>query len=282
MNLQELRTFLAIVEAGSLVRASDALNVTQSTVTARLKSLEDELGQTLLVRNKSGATLTAAGVKLHRYADTIVNLWQQARQETALPDGLSGICNLACEFDLWPNLAERFAECLMDQYPDVSLSIWLGRQSDVTNWLNEGKSDLAFTYRSAHSQKQDQIVLPPDELVLVSDDPASPIRFNPSYVYVDAGEVFGRDHAIAYADAGTARLSFGNAPVALQHILRAVGSAYLPLRLVEEELSRNKLYRLHAAPSFSRAVFLTFDNRWKDGADWFYGIVDAYTQASQS
>ncbi len=48
MNLVNLETFLKIVETGSLVRASEALNVTQSTVTARMKSLENELGQTLL------------------------------------------------------------------------------------------------------------------------------------------------------------------------------------------------------------------------------------------
>ena len=97
MNLSELRTFLTIVETGSLIRASERLNVTQSTVTARLKSLEEEVGQSLITRNKSGAVMTAAGVRLHRYADTIANLWQQARQETALPDGMAGTCNLACE-----------------------------------------------------------------------------------------------------------------------------------------------------------------------------------------
>ena len=44
MNLQSLATFLAIIETGSLVRAAERLNVTQSTVTARLKALEDHLG----------------------------------------------------------------------------------------------------------------------------------------------------------------------------------------------------------------------------------------------
>ena len=46
MNIISLQTFLAIVETGSLVRASKKMNVTQSTVTARLKTLEEELGQT--------------------------------------------------------------------------------------------------------------------------------------------------------------------------------------------------------------------------------------------
>ena len=61
MNLTSLQTFLAILETGSLVRAADKLNVTQSTVTARLKTLEEELGQVLINRQKSGATLRRPG-----------------------------------------------------------------------------------------------------------------------------------------------------------------------------------------------------------------------------
>ena len=53
MNLSNLQTFLEIVETGSLIRASENLNVTQSTITARLKTLEQELGQTLFLRRKS-------------------------------------------------------------------------------------------------------------------------------------------------------------------------------------------------------------------------------------
>ena len=74
MNLAALQTFLTIVETGSLVRASEQLNVTQSTVTARLKTLEDELGTRLLNRYKSGTTLTPAGTRLLRYARAMTGL----------------------------------------------------------------------------------------------------------------------------------------------------------------------------------------------------------------
>ena len=74
MNLSSLQTFLAILETGSLVRAADELNVTQSGVTARLKTLEEELGQVLIDCQKSGATLTLAGAKLMRYAPAITGL----------------------------------------------------------------------------------------------------------------------------------------------------------------------------------------------------------------
>lgn len=273
MNLQELRTFLTIVETGNLVRASAVLNVTQSTVTARLKSLEDELGQTLLIRNKSGATLTAAGLKLHRYADSIVNLWKQARQETALPQGMSGVCNLACAYDLWPNLGSDFATALMAMVPDLSVSIWLGSQTDITNWLDEGKSDLAFTYRSAFTPRQTQRSLRPDRLVLVSTDPSAPIRFDPGYVYVDGGAEFGRDHAIAYADADTARVSFGSASVALDHILRVGGSAYLPARIIADHVKHGRLFERTQAPNFERPIYVTWDKGLIAAPDWLNTLL---------
>lgn len=275
MNLQELRTLLAIVDAGSLIRASQLLNVTQSTVTARLKSLEDEVGQTLVNRNKSGATLTAAGVRLHRYAGTISNLWHQARQETALPDGMSGMCNLACESDLWPNLGERFFQMLQADHPQVGISVWLGSQADVSRWLTEGKSDIAFTYRSAVSHGQGQVEVKSDNLVLVSTEPDSSIRFDPRYVYVEAGDTFGREHAATYADAGTARINFGNATTGLEYLLNVGGSAYLPQRLAQGALDQNQLSILQDAPSFKRPVFLTFSNEARDSWAWLDPMLDA-------
>ena len=83
MNITNLKTFLAVVEAGSLIAASKQMNVTQSTITARLHALEDDMGQKLLMRQKSGAALTASGLKFKRYAEVMVELWRQAKQETS-------------------------------------------------------------------------------------------------------------------------------------------------------------------------------------------------------
>lgn len=75
--------------------------MTQSTVTARLDRLEDDVGQKLLHRYKAGAELTAAGFTLQRYAELMLQLWRRAKSETSLPAGVTGACNLGCGFDLW-------------------------------------------------------------------------------------------------------------------------------------------------------------------------------------
>ncbi len=56
MDITLARTFLAICQTGNFVRASEQLYVTQSRVSARIKQLEDLLGQHLFIRTKAGAS----------------------------------------------------------------------------------------------------------------------------------------------------------------------------------------------------------------------------------
>jgi len=150
MNLNELKTFLAIIETGSLVKAAAQLNVTQSTVTARLKSLEDALGQTVIHRHKSGATLTAAGERLRKYAGTMNDLWTQARQDIALPDGLSALCNMSCDTDLWTGLGEEMFQHIRRTQPNVALSVWQSGPVEIAGWPAAWPmSRSAFTRRPA-------------------------------------------------------------------------------------------------------------------------------------
>lgn len=274
MNLSELRTFLTIVETSSLVRASHILNVTQSTVTARLKSLEEEIGQVLIIRNKSGATMTAAGVRLHRYADTISELWQQAKQETALPDGMSGICNIACEIDLWAGLGQQLFQTLQADQPQIAVSVWIGSAAEVSAWLDQGKSDLGLTYRSSVSQRQGQIELGDDDLVLVSTQMDGSLRSDPSYIYVEAGESFGRAHAAAFADTKATGISFGTATLGLEHLLKFGGSAYLPRRMVADAVEAGQLFLQPEPIHFQRRVYLTYNQSAHATWGWF----DAATQ----
>ena len=58
MDIELARTFLEIVSTGSFIKAADRLHVAQTTVSARVRLLEQQLGRPLFVRNKAGASLT--------------------------------------------------------------------------------------------------------------------------------------------------------------------------------------------------------------------------------
>ena len=256
MNLAALKTFLAIIETGSLVNASERLFVSQSTVTSRLQTLEADIGQPLFHRKKSGVTLTAAGIKFRRYAEAMTDLWYQAQQETSLPIGVSAICNFGCHPDLWPGIGRQLSNQLHNNYPDIALSFMPGQHDHLNQWLATGLIDAALTYRPISQQHQTIHTLSTEQLILVATKPDNPMRSDPNYIYFDAGQDFGRKHAAAYTDAGIAKVSFSCAVWALDYLLDKGGSVYLPEHLVRPLINKNELFVVENAPKFSRTAYL--------------------------
>ena len=100
------------------------------------------------------------------------------------------------------------------------------------------------------------------------------MRFDPGYIFVEAGEEFGRRHTVAYSDAGIAKVSFSSSSWALDFLLDRGGSAYLPQKLVHDLCLSEKLYRIAGAPSFSRNTYLATNNAASLSWPWFDDLVE--------
>ncbi len=268
MNLEEIRSFLAVVETGSLVAASRRLNVTQSTMTARINGLEEELGQKLLHRNKSGAELTSPGFKFLRYAELMVQLWGQARLEVALPEGFQAICNVGAEFDLWRHTGELFLGHVKKHSPNVALAIWPGEQSQLDRWLRTGLIDIAFCYAPQTSEK----FASDDQLVLVSTTPG---KAHENYIYIDHGDEFRRSHAATYPVEPTSPLTIASSEWAIDYMLRHGGSGYLPRRHAEPHLKAGSLHVMAGAPVFTRRIYVVENVQAVRNWAWYPAAVAA-------
>lgn len=273
MNLASIQTFVAIVETGSLVRASQRLNVTQSTVTVRLRGLEEDLGERLLVRDRAGASMTSAGRRFLRYAEGMIDLWRQAREDVSLPGEVDAVCSLACQIDLWPTLGRSLFRVLWQEYPTVATSAWHGNTPEIEEWLSTGLSNAALTYQPFEREGLSPHRLPDETLILVSNHPKASMQSAPGYVYVDAGEEFGRRHAAAFTNAGRAKSTFGAAVWALDHLLSNGGSAYVPERLVAPSLADGRLHLVRDAPRFTRAVYLVTRDSEAEKWPWLEDVI---------
>lgn len=273
MSLVAVNTFLAIVETGSLVKASDRLNVTQSTVTARLKNLEEELGQTLLHRQKSGVSLTSSGFRFRRYAEAMIDLWRQARQETSFPKGVGTVCNLGCHVDLWPGLGRQMLDEIERDHPSAVLSAWPGNQVLVEQWLGTGLIDAAITYRVTVHENQTMHTLSEERLILYSTRQGSAPGADPGYIYVDAGGDFGRRYTAAYAGEDFARISFGSAVWALEYLMDRGGLAYLPENLAADHCAAGHLHVVDGAPIFTRERYLITNDKAATGWPWLADVL---------
>jgi len=272
MNITALQTFLAIVDSGSLVRASQQLHVTQSTVTARLKALEDEIGQQLLNRQKSGATLTPAGSTLLRYARIMTGLWRQARYATSLPAGLASVCTFGCDRELWHGPGRAFFNGVISGHPEMAVSVRQGGGRDLEEWLATGMVDVILTFDSIARGSQTVHPLPPEELVLYSDRPDCSTTADPLYIFVDHGPEFRRQHAETYYGAGVARVSFDSSWWALQTLLDRGGSAYLPRALAQSYVAAGRLHALEARIYTRKKNLIVSDASAQTWA-WFAPLV---------
>ncbi len=278
MNQQTLKTFLTIIETRNLNHAANKLNVTQSTVSARLNALEQELGQTLFHRKKSGAELTSAGFKFERYATLMTDLWRQAKQETALPNKVKYVCNFGCHPELWTGLAKTFFQQVRNNEPNAALSIWQGEQDSLTRWLNTGLIDAAICYSPTLQENWTAKILHRERLILVSTKRRKLMRWDPAYVYVDYGEEFRRNHAATYPDGDTPMTVLNSAAWALDYLLENSGSAYLPEHLIHEHLINKRLHTVTKAKEFKRNVYLVSDTGSTQAWTWLDKLVDGHGQ----
>jgi len=274
MNLPSIKTFLAIAETGQLNRAATQLHVTQSTVTARLNKLEDDIGQRLFHRRKSGAEMTSAGFRFERYAQLMVDIWKQAQQETALPSEIESSLNLGCHADLWTKLGESLVDAIRELETNVAISTWSGEQTDLDRWLDNGLIDASICYSPSLKDNRAEYRLRTDRLLLVSTEARELMRSDPKYIYVDAGEEFRKNHAAAYPDGDTPTMTIGSAVWAKSFLLKHEGSGYLPQRLIDQELVDGKMHLVPDAPEFSRNVYLVVNNDAAGNWPWLGRVID--------
>jgi DNA-binding transcriptional LysR family regulator len=258
MDTELARTFLTVVAAGNFITAAERLHVTQSTVSSRIHSLEDQLGCKLFVRNKAGAALTAAGRQFQKHAVTLVRTAEQARHEVGVPKGFRASLTIGGRFGLWEELLLEWIPLMRARAPDVSVRAEIAVEAEIMQGLVEGRVDIGVMYtpQSRPGLKVEQLF--EEKLVLVSTDPASSAEPGPGYVYVDWGPEFFATHNVTFPDFAGPALSANVGWLGLQYILKNGGSGYFPLRLIRQDLKSGRLTRLTGAPEFTLPAYAVY------------------------
>jgi len=150
MNIDHIRSFLEVAASGNFHRAGERLNVTQSTVSARVQALEQRIGQPLFTRGRGGAALTTAGRRFHRYAVATVRAWEQGRQETALPEGFRASLALGLQVSLWERLVVQWVAWMRADLPDVALRLEADYSPSQMQRLADGLLDIGVLYQPRH------------------------------------------------------------------------------------------------------------------------------------
>lgn len=140
-----LRTFLAIVQEGSISRAAARLHLTQPAVSLALKRLEDRLDENLIVRNGANFNLTSAGELVYREALAIYG--SIARLSMAVrntPHDLTGVIRLALVSGVNSDILDSVMCEFHQNHPRVNFEITTGSSADVQDALLHYQAGLGI------------------------------------------------------------------------------------------------------------------------------------------
>ena len=145
LELRHLRTLHALHSSGSLVRAAQLLNLTQSALSHQIKLMEERYGAPLFERKSIPIAFTATGSRLLALADAVLPAVEQAERDIArLSQGDKGQLRVALECHTCFDWLMPVMDAFRQRWPEVEIDLVSGFHSNPAELLRSGEADLVI------------------------------------------------------------------------------------------------------------------------------------------
>lgn len=196
MEIVALRTFLAVIEHGGISHAAEQLHTVQSNVTARIKRLEEELGQSLFLRVGRCLHLSPAGRVLKDYAQEILALERQAINAVSGIGSHSGELLIGCmEAYAALHLPHTLAR-VKQKHPHIHFQVETAPSNVLVERVQKHQLDCAIVGGNTQHHKLKTDVLLQESLVLLTPKQVTDTSHLPLIVF-NEGCVY-RERALAW------------------------------------------------------------------------------------
>jgi DNA-binding transcriptional LysR family regulator len=274
MDINDFATFLEVSRTRHFGQAAKNLCITQSTVSARIRLLEQQLGAALFIRERNNIQLTPAGEKMLTYAEMITTAWHRARQEVGislpgqLPFVIGGIVSL------WDILLQKWIQDLSQSHKQLSLHGETHGNDVLVRRVLNNTIDVAFVFDAPQNDNLIVRSIADINLIMVSSQSQSAAQaIAENYILVDWGTSFLTQHARQFTDLPSPKLHIGLGRIALEFILACGGSAYLAEPMVQPQLQQGTLYRVDDAPVIERTAY-AISSKQSEKADLIDQLLD--------
>lgn len=148
LDLELLRTLVCVADEGSFTRAASRVHRTQSTVSQQVLKLEQTVGKTLLLRDRSGANVSATedGEVMLAYARRLLAIADEAEHVMAAPRAAQ-VLRLGIPEDFDVSRLTRLLAGFAASHPDIRLETVSGMSTDLRSKLASENLDLALIKR---------------------------------------------------------------------------------------------------------------------------------------
>ena len=144
--MNQYLALLRVLECNSFSDAARVMGYTQSAVSQMIKALEEELGVTLLLRSRTGVTLTREGELLLPYIRDVANAHRMLSEQAANFHGLqSGTIRIGTFTSVSSRLLPPVMKAFKEAHPNLRFELHQGVYSEIEEWVRTGVVDFGFT-----------------------------------------------------------------------------------------------------------------------------------------
>ncbi|MBN3811443.1 LysR substrate-binding domain-containing protein [Paraburkholderia sp. Ac-20347] len=201
-DLDLLRSFVAVADAGSFTKAAVSVHRSQAAVSMQIKRLELMLGTTLFTRDTRNLALTRPGNTLLEYARRALDLQEEAWSALVRPE-VTGRVVLGAPDDYMAALLSPVLRRFSTLYPHVEIEIVCAQSVALGPMLADNKIDVAFVTRD--KQIRGEFVRSEDMVWVGSPDDPAPLAMSPLPVGLYEHGSVARAHTVAALDAARIR-----------------------------------------------------------------------------
>ena len=264
VDTELLKTFLEVSRTRHFGRAAEALYLTQSAVSFRIRQLENQLGVNLFTRHRNNIRLTAAGEKLLPYAETLMNTWQAARKEVANTSRHNEF-SIGASASLWECMLNDWLKRLyQSQEPQSSLQFEarIAQRQSLVKQLHERQLDLLITTETPKMDEFSSQLLGYFTLALYCSSP-SQTKDELNYLRLEWGPYFQQHEAGLIAGDEVPVLTTSSAELARQQLSVIKGFSWLPVNWAK---TKSDLHTVTDSTTLSRPLYAVWlQNSDKNG-----------------
>ena len=167
LNIESLRALRLITETGGVTRAAEALNLSQSAVSHKIKRLEDRVGRPLFLRRDGQLDLTEEGKSLYGYAKRILALHDEA-VSSLKGSGINGEIRLGATENITLSGLTPFLNHFSHQHPRTQLTVKVEQSLVLQDWLRQGRIDVGLLQIEEEEIEEGDLLLWKDDLTWIS------------------------------------------------------------------------------------------------------------------
>lgn len=256
MDIELLRTFLAVTQARHFGKAAENLFLTPAAVSARIRQLEHTLGATLFHRTRGNIQMTSAGEKLLPHAKKLIDAWIEAQADLSLKPEPETQLKIGSINGLWPLLQELLDKINQDKR--LILSLESHTSAELLSQLTHQRLDMALLLDIPAYPDIKILEFAELNLGLFTSTPQGkdPVQSKILDIHMDWGMEFASKQQKQLGEKPEKLLYCNDLQLTLQWMQKTTCRAYLPLTLVTGEASY--LHRVASAPVVELPVYLAY------------------------